>query len=660
MKHQSTLLFLGVCALLTAGCVKEPNSNRTPSGPDDYFDFKIDQQVALSVDYGFPNKDYAVLFEVYDQNPMTENAEGENVKRDIEPIYRATTNGSGKFSADIQALASLSKVWLYSEYPGTLSPVELEIAENKISYDQNAYIEQFRKAATAQAPKNGSRAVTGNKHTYPDGWLTLGDWDQYGTPDYLEAKRTMPSAGTLYDINEVFVKRNDMRKLKVRYPEFFADGLSSDLRIVKPTKVYLVFINSTAAWNNVVGYYTYPTGQEPQTVNELQRILVYPNASPLVKSVGGTLLRGALASGDRVQLKYWDGKQFQDEFPAGVSIGWWLEGMGFDSKKTGTGDVTSYNNGQFSRFSTDGLNKDKERRTVALLDPQSKKIVAIGFEDNIDLRYNDATFYLEAEEDGAIDGNIPDLPDNGNGPSDEENYVKTEGFLMYEDLWPYTGDYDMNDVMIKYSSKVYKNVLNNSVYKIETEYTPCHNGGKIQSGFGVQLTNLAPDAVHKVTATGAIPSQYMQGQPLEPGQKHPTVLLFDDIQPVLDSKISVTFELNDVIESTVTPPFNPFIFVESDKIRGKEVHLVKHMPTDKADPSLFGTGHDGSKPSQNLYYVLAKNDTQYPFALNMPFLENIPIPDEGVKIDDSYPKFRSWVESDGKTNKDWYLYPAKK
>ena len=655
MKHQSTLLFLGVCALLTAGCVKEPNSNRTPSGPDDYFDFKIDQQVALSVDYGFPNKDYAVLFEVYDQNPMTENAEGESVKRDIEPIYRATTNGSGKFSADIQALSSLSKVWLYSEYPGTLSPVELEIAENKISYDQNAYIEQFRKAATAQAPKNGSRAVTGNKHTYPDGWLTLGDWDQYGTPDYLEAKRTMPSAGTLYDINEVFVKRNDMRKLKVRYPEFFADGLSSDLRIVKPTKVYLVFINSTAAWNNVVGYYTYPTGQEPQTVNELQRILVYPNASPLVKSVGGTLLRGALASGDRVQLKYWDGKQFQDEFPAGVSIGWWLEGMGFDTKKTGTGDVAIYNS-QFSRFSTDRLNKDGERRTVALLEPQSKKIVAIGFEDNTDLRYNDATFYLEVEEDGAIDGNIPELPDDGNGPSDEENYVKTDGFLMFEDLWPYAGDYDMNDVMIKYSSKVYKNILNNSVYKIETKYTSYHKGGQLQSGFGFQLTGLSPNVVHKMTIEGATGSRYMEGQMLEPGQQYPTVLLSDG----MPGSVTVTMELNDATESLVTPPFNPFIFVDSDKTRGKEVHLVKHAPTDKADPSLFGTGHDGSKPSQNLYYVLAKNDTQYPFVLNMPFLENIPIPDEGVKIDDSYPKFRSWVESDGKTNKDWYLYPAKK
>ena len=307
MKHQSTLLFLGVCALLAAGCVKEPNSNRTPSGPDDYFDFKIDRQVALSVDYGFPNKDYAVLFELYDQDPMTENAAGESVKRDIEPIYRGTTDGAGRFSADIQALSSLSKVWLYSDYPGTLTPVELEIEDNRITYSQKAYVAQLR--------TKGTRAVTGNKHTYPDGWLTLGDWDQYGTPDYLEPERTMPSAGTLYDINEVFVKRNDMRKLKERYPEFFADGLSSDLRIVKPTKVYLVFINSTAAWRNTVGYYTYPTGQEPQSAAELQRVLVFPDASPFVKKIGATTARGALAGGDRVQLKYWDGEKLTTSSP---------------------------------------------------------------------------------------------------------------------------------------------------------------------------------------------------------------------------------------------------------------------------------------------------------------------------------------------------------
>lgn len=658
MKHQLTLLLLGACALLITGCVKEPGSNRTPAGNDDYFDFKIDQQVALSVDYGFPNKDYSVLFEIYDRNPLTENEEGESVKRDIEPIYRGTTDGSGKFSAEIQALSSLSKVCIYSDYPGTLSPVEIEVKENRISFDQNAYIAQFRKASTQKSAPSATRAATGSGRNYPDGWLTLGDWDQYGTPDYLEPERTMPSAGTLYDINEVFVKRTDVRKMLDRYPEFFGEGLTSDLRIVKPTKVYLVFINSTAAWNNVVGYYTYPTGKEPESVNEIQRVLAFPNASPLVKNVSGTVSRGALASGDRVQLKYWDGEKFNDEFPAGVSIGWWLEGMGFDSKKTGNGDVTIYNNGQFSRFSTDGLNKDKSRRTVALLDPQSKKIVAIGFEDNIDLRYNDATFYLEFGEAGAIDANIPDLPDEGKGPSDEENYVKTDGFLMFEDLWPYTGDYDMNDVMIKYSSKVYKNVLNNSVYKIETEYTPYHNGGQIQSGFGVQLSGISPATVYKVTVTGATPSRYMEGQSLEPGQSHPTILLFDDIRPVLGNKITVTFALNDATESSVAQPFNPFIFTDSDKIRGKEVHLVKQTPTDKADPSLFGTGHDVSRPSDNLYYVLVKEGKQYPFALNMAFMTDFPIPEEGKHIDDSYPKFRNWMESDGKNNKDWYLYPA--
>lgn len=647
MKHQITLLLSGVCALMTVGCVKEPGSYRSTPNNDDYFDFKIDRRVALSVDYEFPNKDYSVLFELYDRNPLTENGDGESVKLDIEPIYRGTTDGSGRFSAEIQALSSLSKVWLYSDYSGTLSPVELEIKDNRLTFNLRDYIGQQR--------KKGTRAATGNNHTYPDEWLTLGDWDRYGTPDYLEAERTMPSAATLYDINEVFVKRTSMTKLKERYPEFFAPGLSSDLQIIKPTKVYLVFINSTAAWRNTVGYYSYPTGQEPQNVSDIQRVVAFPDASPFVKYIGASTARGALAGGDRVQLKYWDGEKFNDEFPAGVSIGWWLEGMGFDAE---TGNISIKNKGGFARFSTDRLNADGERRTVALLDPRSRKIVAVGFEDNKDLRYNDATFYLEVEEAGAIDGNIPDLPDDGKGPSDEENYVETKGFLMFEDLWPSHGDYDINDVMIKYSTKVYKHILNNSVYRIETEYQPCHRGGLIQSGFGVQLSGIAPEAVHKATLSGASPSVYMQGQQLEPGQTHPTVLLFDDLEKVLDKTVTLTLELNDVNESTVKPPFNPFIFIDAAKTRGKEVHLVKYMPTDKADPSLFGTYDDASIPAQNLFYVLSKNYMEYPFALSMPFLDDIPIPHEGTAIDISYPKFRSWVESDGKSNKDWYLYPA--
>ena len=46
----------------------------------------------MSVDYGFKGKDYVVLFDLYDENPIIENENGELVKKDISPIYRAATD----------------------------------------------------------------------------------------------------------------------------------------------------------------------------------------------------------------------------------------------------------------------------------------------------------------------------------------------------------------------------------------------------------------------------------------------------------------------------------------------------------------------------------------------------------------------------------------
>ena len=101
--------------------------------------------------------------------------------------------------------------------------------------------------------------------------------------------------------------------------------------------------------------------------------------------------------------------------------------------------------------------------------------------------------------------------------------------------------------------------------------------------------------------------------------------------------------------------YNPFIFVGSGQARGREVHLVKYPPTDKADLSLLGTGKDVSRPEEDLYYV---SIDLMPFALNMPVSE-FPIPEEGIRIDESYPKFATWVKSNGAQAKDWYKYPKK-
>lgn len=623
---------------------------------DKFFDFNLSQKVNVTIDYGFKGKGYQVLFELYDQNPIEENANNELVKKNIEPVYRATTDEDGKFSGEIQTMSALSEVWLYSEYPGTVSPVQLTINEGQISFNQTEYVQ---KATTRRAAS--TRATTPNKHTYPDGWMILGDWNDFGTPDYLEQGRVLPDARTLYNINQIFVKYDGTAMQDRSYgKDFFGSNYSSEVKIIKPTKIHLCFINSTAGFKNTIGYFHYPTGNEPTDASEVKRIIAFPCATNIAKDNN----TGALVSGDRVLLKYWDGEKYNDEFPAGVTIGWWLEAQGF-----GTNGIPNVNSDKDergkdrgnSRFSLAHLNKDNTQRCVSLKEPESNQILAIGFEDNIDKRYNDATYYLEIEKRDAIEDNIPSIPDVGTPPSSNDNYVTYSGVLSFEDYWPSMGDYDMNDIMVDYNCKVYKNTVNNNlVYKLVNEFTPRYNESTLlQSGFGFQLSNVSSSEVKRVVIDGAGPTIYMEGNTLEPGQSHPTILLFDNPKDVIGKTIVVTIEVNDLKESSVIPPYNPFIYIESDLGRGKELHLPKYLPTDKADMSVLGTIHDASRPTEGLYYVMSRWNNQFPFALNLVGVTDFPMPVEGQKIDKAYPRFKDWVNSEGKNSKDWYKYPAK-
>lgn len=384
-------LFMCCSIILLTSCFEKHNIyEKIPK--DQFFDFSLEQEITINIDYVFPQQNYVVLFEVYDQNPTEVNEDKTVVKKEIEPIYRAATDGKGKFNGKITIPSALSEVWLYSEYPGTLSPIKLEITNNAVEFNQNNFV-KVQKAQT--------RALTSNKHNYPDDWKLLGDWDQYGTPDYLLPELQMPSASTLYTINDIFVKFYKT-PLQERHEEFFTGQPSADVKIIKPTKVNLTFICSTAGMNNVVGYFTYPTNNPPTDASQITKILAYPSATHYTRVVNNVQTRGALLSGRQIQLKYWDGKQFLDEFPAGISIGWFLEAGVFQPN----GDISSKGFAK-CRYSLSYLNDDNVQRTVSLRDPKTDRIVAIAFEDNIDLRYNDATFYLGIEESGAIDPSTP-------------------------------------------------------------------------------------------------------------------------------------------------------------------------------------------------------------------------------------------------------------
>ena len=76
-------------------------------------------------------------------------------------------------------------------------------------------------------------------------------------------------------------------------------------------------------------------------------------------------------TGDRVKLKYWDGTKFVNEFPAGVSIAWFLIESSYNQ---GTKEIM---NNKRTFYSIRDLNKSKEHRTIALKN-KSGEVVAFG------------------------------------------------------------------------------------------------------------------------------------------------------------------------------------------------------------------------------------------------------------------------------------------
>lgn len=57
----------------------------------------------------------------------------------------------------------------------------------------------------------------------------------------------------------------------------------------------------------------------------------------------------------------------------------------------------------------------------------------------------------------------------------------------------------MNDVMIDYESTIYKTLATNKITKIIDKFTPRHNGGIYNNGFGYQLTNITYTDVKSIT-----------------------------------------------------------------------------------------------------------------------------------------------------------------
>ncbi len=285
-------------------------------------------------------------------------------------------------------------------------------------------------------------------------------------------------------------------------------------------------------------------------------------------------------------------------------------------------------------------------------------------------------------------------------PSPGTTTVTQNGMLVYEDLWPYTGDYDFNDLVLSYKFAVTKD-QKDYIQTITATFVIDAFGASFHNSFGFQLPHVRPDQVIDATGYQVSPGSIFKltKNGLEAGQSKATVIVFDDdwrLMKYPGTGVGVNTEMNAPYVQPATVvihidfykdgkfasggpvkfdrldigDYNPFLIVNQQ--RGVEVHLPDHAPTDLADTKLLGTGDDNSIPGKGRYYKTEKN---LPWALNIPlFVQNStekiaflkstgpshfisePFlwPIEKQDITHAYNHFADWAESSGELYPNWY------
>ncbi|PQJ15910.1 LruC domain-containing protein [Aureicoccus marinus] len=563
-------------------------------------------------------------------------------------VARGSFNSSGQLVKNLIVSARADSLLIFSSYAGLINEVRLPIEGSQLTFDYRSLYERQEggaKHAIHNQPSKGVINQNGNPiFSYHDTYNGIGVPDNLAFPDVLQQN-------LLDDLN-ASLPEYFPGGIPYSNPEFLA-GKETNLILTKDADVWVTFVSEGAGYRNSLGYYTYTLGQEPDSVEELDHLIVFPNSS-MVGSGGG------LVPGDRVYL---------GTFPANTVIGWFLVANGWNGLETTQGRGVYYSIPDFNPESVE----DKRTHMVLLYD-EAREITFLGFEDlrrdiATDDDFNDAVFYARSNPVDAISiGNLAQLEvandSDGDGVNDElddfpfdpnqafNNYApgaNSTGKLVFEDLWPNQGDYDFNDLVVDYNFNSIANA-DNLITTLEGSFTIEHIGGAFHNGFGFILP-ISPDNIASITGqnlNGGYETVSANGTESGTAADETVVLVVGDAFDLEGQTLDITITfVNPQDQSDLGDvPYNPFIIVNGE--RSREVHLPDLPPTSKA--AGLGTQDDFSDSTQNRYY---KTSTNLPWAMSI--YDNFTLSPERIPITIHYPRFVNWANSGGTQDLDWYI-----
>jgi len=277
---------------------------------------------------------------------------------------------------------------------------------------------------------------------------------------------------------------------------------------------------------------------------------------------------------------------------------------------------------------------------------------------------------------GQISGGGSSSDEDGDGiPSDKDfddndydvafvSYFPSKGIwgtIVFEDLWPEKGDYDVNDLVMDFRICTFTNA-SNLVTKLKIDYNVRASGSTYVLGCAFQLDQILASQIASVTgqtlSSGGFFTTTSNGT--EAGVNLAVIPLFNNQKDLFNYSGFLNTEPNNFHYNTpdhsVTIKFTTGILQSNlsvDKInffitansRGREIHLPAYTYTTKFLTSL--TNGASLYPGDVFKFIDGMM-----WGLMIPQTFNYPV--ERAAINNAYLHFAEWATSGGTSYTDWY------
>ncbi|MEZ9141937.1 MULTISPECIES: LruC domain-containing protein [unclassified Shewanella] len=289
---------------------------------------------------------------------------------------------------------------------------------------------------------------------------------------------------------------------------------------------------------------------------------------------------------------------------------------------------------------------------------------------------------------GVSDGEVEDYPITVTETGITISYYPSSSeytTLAYEDLYPYQGDFDMNDVVMQLRISQFSK--NDMVRRVAFDAQLVAMGAAYHNGFAVQLPDIGRGNVQEFAIDWSMQGVKQTTSPLEAGQTNAVLLFSEDLwqhatpgndclyfrtEPGCGTQYRATWQMTvpfvDSVHVDDMPefPYDPFIFATpgtdhslaaknitdgQNPGRKLEIHLKNKAPTDLFDTRFLGMHDDASAASQGHYF---QDENGMSWAIEVP--DTWQHPAENQRVDSAYIEFIEFAaDESGETKPYWYL-----